>query len=560
MRRLFRHLLITFSLAGAGHVWASQNPDILVDSNLNFNWSGVFVTKVRNLLEEYGAPDPFKRQIDGPMMLLESRIGDYLKPDSRELVRDLGNVLGLNVLRAQTQVSLQGLDYEIKNFKTEVRAAEETSDGIVIQSGFSASEIEFGAKRIRFSLQVPTTNGTQGPVINIDIVNPRIRAREDNLINFHTRFKVQDQPTSYRLKFLQTSFDRMSRNLLAHPEWVDFTYDRIIIPEVSLHVGNRKLDFSPPRIERLLRQRHESIKGLLLAQVSAQLRDGAGEAAIKLAENLQIQKDYWIDHELIASHIKLNRITSSFDMNNLELRIPGDFCTTDSYQRLKNECVNNKTTKTSNSRLGMGQFNQSLMNVRRLMSREDATIVASISEDYLNKLLVTTYDAGLWKETLDEAGVDLGPSKVTMRLDKTGETGTLFLDVTYRPTRLERLALGAREVRFPMVMEVGLRVVNHHDEPVAIIRLRDVDLSDETLLRGRPEHNLVSTIGSVPRLRGQVLKKIRKQMGALKNKDIIELRYPEFRGFGLEKVEFLSDGLGRMNAIMKLQDFLEEGN
>ena len=42
------------------------------------------------------------------------------------------------------------------------------------------------------------------------------------------------------------------------------------------------------------------------------------------------------------------------------------------------------------------------------------------------------------------------------------------------------------------------------------------------------------------------------------HKDLIELRYPELKGLGLDKVDFLSDGNGRMNAIMRLEDLLAE--
>ena len=44
----------------------------------------------------------------------------------------------------------------------------------------------------------------------------------------------------------------------------------------------------------------------------------------------------------------------------------------------------------------------------------------------------------------------------------------------------------------------------------------------------------------------------------LNNRDIIELRYQELNGLGLEKLNFQSDGFGRMNVTMRLEDLLEE--
>jgi hypothetical protein len=54
------------------------------------------------------------------------------------------------------------------------------------------------------------------------------------------------------------------------------------------------------------------------------------------------------------------------------------------------------------------------------------------------------------------------------------------------------------------------------------------------------------------------VKTIRKKIAPMKGKDILDLRYPELKGLGLEKVEFVSDGNGRMNALMKLSDLIHD--
>lgn len=102
-----------------------------------------------------------------------------------------------------------------------------------------------------------------------------------------------------------------------------------------------------------------------------------------------------------------------------------------------------------------------------------------------------------------------------------------------------------------------MRIEKHNDEPVAIVRLNDVDLTDDTLINGKPEFNIVSSIGSIPRFKGKVVNTIKEKLSSLTNKDIVELRYPEFKDLGLEKVDFLSDGNGRMNAMLSLKDLME---
>jgi hypothetical protein len=134
------------------------------------------------------------------------------------------------------------------------------------------------------------------------------------------------------------------------------------------------------------------------------------------------------------------------------------------------------------------------------------------------------------------------------------------MDVVYKPTKMEKFLTGSKVIRFPLVLDVSLRIEKNEDEPIVIIRLKDVDTSNETIINGKPDLNMISTVKDVPRFKGKVANAIREKVSVLRNKDIIELRYPEFKGLGLDKVDFLSDGLGRMNAIMRLEDLIEEDN
>jgi hypothetical protein len=213
--------------------------------------------------------------------------------------------------------------------------------------------------------------------------------------------------------------------------------------------------------------------------------------------------------------------------------------------------------KVSDSKINLKSHEESLKVMKDLMQQGEANFVASISEDYVNKLLITTFDAGLWNQTLNEAGIKLGPGKVAMRLNKKGDYGTLFMDVIYKPTKLEKAFIGSSEVRFPLVLDLSLRIENQNTEPVMIIHLNEADVSDDTIINGRPEEGMMSNIKDIPRFKRKIAKAIRERLVVLKNNDIIELRFPELQGLSLDKVNFLSDGRGRMNAVMRLEDLIE---
>jgi hypothetical protein len=215
-------------------------------------------------------------------------------------------------------------------------------------------------------------------------------------------------------------------------------------------------------------------------------------------------------------------------------------------------------TPTSVSRIDKDQHHESLEKMKTIIDKGDGNLVASISEDYVNKLLVTTYDAGLWKKTLDEAEVELGSQKVFVRLSEQGDVANLYLDVKYKFKKFEGFLIGKKGIRFPLVLKVAIRIEKRNGIPVMVIRLKGSDLTDKTLLAGLPDMGLESTIRDVPIFKKQIVQKIRQKIEKMHHTDVIDLRYPELKGLGLETVHFMSDGNGRMNAIMKLEDVVKE--
>lgn len=559
MRKLTGLILAGSLIAGQVSAEAFKSPDILIDSKLDYDWSGVLVRKIRTLLKNYKMTDPFKGSFAQPIMLNESEVGSMLPADSKELIRDFGNAVGLSIVNGQTKVWMHGFAYDVKGFKTDLKASEVQADGLVLGTDFSASEVNLSAEKVTLSLVIP--GKINSPVFEVEIVKPVIRVAEDKIINFFTKLKIQDNKDFYKIQILKANFDQMAKGLVLHPQDVQLDFEKINIPKVSLKIGSKTVNFDNRKIENLIRSKQNAIKGILLSQVASTLRSNTTEAAYKVLEQYKLQKEWWFNSPTIKSQIQIQAVASSTE-DNIEINMPGDFCTNEKFNQLEKQCLNlnNKITQTANTRLTRSLHTESVGVMKNLMDHGDANIVASISEDYLNKLLVTTYDAGLWKQALDEAGVELGPNKVIMRLDKRGDSGTLIMDVTYKPSKIEKLVTGSKLIRFPLVLDVSVRIEKHDDEPVIIIRMNDVDTSDETLINGRPEDKIVSTVKDVKRFKGKVAKAIRERVGVLRAKDVIELRYPEFKGLGLDKVDFLSDGAGRMNAIMRLEDLIEENN
>lgn len=524
--------------------------DLIVNTQLNYDWSAIVVNKIRRYMKINNMGDPFVARFEEPMVI-KADLTQYLNEDSQDLMQNLGDIIGLNLLKTSTQFTVQGLNYKIDDFKTDLKTTEEQKDGISLAMDFSAADVRLGADKITLGIVIPGKEGKKSPVLNIDIVNPQIQAAHPDLVNFFAKIKIQDNVDHFKLLIENTNFENMAEMLLKDPDSISFKYD-LIVPPIQIKIGNKSLDFSPEKIKALLVKKEKGLKGLLLAQFAAQLSQGMGERALKVMEQYKLKKDYWIDAE-IETAFKLLKFKSHVVDNHVEIVSSGDFCTMENYKSLGVNCTQNRKTLLPNSRITPTLHRNSMLFMKELIDRNDAAIVLSASEDYVNKLLVSTFDAGLWSETLKEYKFELGPGKMVARMDEQGETVSLYLDVVKKIKGAQRIALGAEMIRFPLVMKASIKIENQGRTPIIIVKAEDVDLSDELLLNGRPDLGMESNIKEL-RMKKKVLATIKKELAAAKGEILMDLKYPELRGMGLENTYFKSDGSGRIHAYLRLID------
>jgi len=558
MKKLISLALVWSILSSPGHAHAFTAPDILINTKLDSDWSGILVSRIRRVVKNFGYPDPFNQEFSKPLIVSEAKVQEYLNPNAKELLNELGHLLNMDFLNGQTQVTIHGLHYDVKGFKTELSGSEEKIDGLSVAAEFSASKVRVSADKVTLSLLIPGIHAL--PVINIDIINPVILASEDKLINFFAKIQLKDRPDSFKLFLEDANFTNMSACLLEDQNAIKIDYERIVVPAVSVRIGNKLLKFDPKKIEALINSKKDGLKSILVAEAASFLSSGMGEDVLKSINSVSFAKRIWIDSSSIQSMLNIDSFSNEPFGNIVEAKLSGDFCPHELYKIKGQACISDKVTKPVTSRITENHHLISVGATKFLIDQGNANIVVSISEDYVNKVLVSTYDAGLWDAMLTKAGVKMGPNKVFLRMDEKGSnTGTLYMDLLYGVKKIERMAIGAKEVRFPLVIKVGLKIKEDKHIPTFVIHIAGIDISDATLLNGIPELGVVSNIHTL-RMKKKILASLREETAGLNNQNVLELLYPELRGLGLDKIDFVSDGNGRMNALILLQESQEKSN
>lgn len=548
---VFTFLALTLSLQAYSNSY--KTPDILIDSKLEYDWSGFLITKLRTMLKNNGVPDPFTLKLDEPMVITDSIIESYLDQDGKDFIKNLGELIGLDILKGKTKVVINGLAYDIKDFKTNLNATERSDDGISIGADFSASKINLRADNVTLSIMIPSKDPAKSAQIDLKLIRPVIRASGDRLINFFAKVKIQDNKDHFKFLVPEANFDEMAEALMGNPKGIYMNFRDIEIPDIKIRIGNRTLQLENQKVKDLLNNQQKAIKSLLMSQLASQFKKGLGTTILKVMEKYKMPKESWLESSMLVSFFKLEKFSSDLNRNNLEINMPGDFCSPENFKVNAKKCLSHQITQPKPSRLNQKMNDDSVDYMKDMIDNGHANLVASISEDYVNKLLVSTFDAGLWHETMKEAGVALGPNKMMILMEEKGESATLVLDLLYTAKKIERLAIGAKQVRFPLIIKASVRIQNVEGIPNLIIHFNSVDDSDKTLLHGRPEIGVVSNVHTL-RFKKKVIAAIKKDTAGLPNKDIMSLPFPQIKDLGLENVDFESDGIGRMNAILRLKE------
>lgn len=551
--------LILAASLGFGSVafGATQVPDIIVDSKLDFNWSDMLVQKIRRLMVNKGHADPFQSRIQKEIVIVDSLTGNLVSPGSRALLTDLGDMIGVKLLNARSKIVVKNFAYEVGSVTSDLSAARKNMSGMVIDGDFSAGKIKVLSDEITLSLEIPGTTSGRIPVIEVKIKKPFFLTQDQTHLTVGASVQIIENKDDVRFKVLKSDFAKIADLLAQRPESIALGFADLEIPRVSLRIGAKLVTIDPEKVKDFIAKREDQLKALLVDQLRVKLQEGAAAPLAEYLSEVVIPREHWLSSETVASHFKIGKISSSTFDKNLEVNLPADFCTTSRFESFNKNCVNLKETKTPPSLITPEGHANSIQDMKDALSTGDSNLVASISEDYLNKLMGATYDAGLFSSMLAEAGASLGAKRAFIRFDEKGNTGTLYADVVYKISGLQGLFVGAKEIQFPLVIKCSMRIEKKAGNvPVLLVRLEDADMSDQILRNGIPELGLVSTIQSAPRFKGKIIKTVQDKLSKFLGKDVLSLNYPEFKGLGLETVNFASDGNGRLSAKVRLEELL----
>jgi hypothetical protein len=534
------YLFICLSLVFSPFVRAEvQQQDIVFKSRFDLESSEIFLSQLRIFLGNNNFGDPYAQELKKPITLDLNKVLVDMPPDTQRWIRELQSVFKLQLFNSTYNLTIEKFGYSIKEFNTELKPSELNEKRVEFVTVSYVRGLSLHAERISFEVELKPDQVREPIKFKIEMLEPEFIVSPELTAELSMNWATSIQPKNLALTLDAIDIRKIMESVVKRPDLIDFKVKDIIIPNLSVKVGNKSVKFQREKINQFLVSQKNAMKLGILDILNVKLKERFANIIKDSPKNLLLDRIFKLNGDIPAvidvQEMKVNKT------GIVQIDFDGYFC--------KLAETNCKST-TLRRVIDVSQYDKSLREINRSLIEKKTNIAVSVSENYLNQLVDSTIRAGLWEEKLKGRDFSLGPEKAFILAEEKGEKFSLYLDIIYRLTGAQRILVGRSELRFPVKLMIGLNVEEMDTIPHFTIKVLEVATDNKLLLEGAPSYGLPSNVNSVPRFRSRVLSEIMEEVRELGTGTLIDFELQELKGTYLDELEFFSDGLGRGTATI----------
>jgi hypothetical protein len=531
-------------------VMAGPNDDIVVKSRLDHSSSSAFISRIRTFLINNEFGDPYNRELETPVVVDFNQVLDELPENTQAWIKELQNILNLKLFESNYQLRIEKFSYQIQAFNSELRPFQVGPDRVEYVSLNYVQGLQLSAKKIVFQVELKrTTSGT--PIIfDIELINPSFILDPGLVVELPMGWRTSLLPDSLLLSLHSIDLSKVFKEIGQKPDLISFSVQDFLMPEVSIRIGGKTLTFDREKIKRFLVSRKDEMKLAIIDLIKTKLEERFSNIIKDKPQEIFIPKTFSTKGD-IETNFKLKSLNTD-DSKILDARLKGSFCSERNQSSLE-DCRSNQDPTKLRRLITDEKFQESMNEINLLFMQKRANIVFSISEHYINQLIVSAAQAGLLE--LGGEGFRLGSEKAFIIAEEKGEGFSLYIDIIHKLKGSQRVLVGKSELNFPVRLNIGLKIVLEDNIPHLKIKVLSLKTDEKLLLQGKPEYGLKTNVNTV-RFQRKVIEGIMNDIKPFDQKILFDLELKEFKDTALEELSFTSDGKGRANAVL----FMENAN
>ena len=575
---MIRRIICTLFLTVLSNNILATSGDIYIYTKTNASWNIFLLHELQQTMINLGSNYSMRSHeySDSELIYENATIEDMLTDDTAELFEKLEDISGLGILRIKPEISIKSLGYNLYNISPEI-TVKPLYKGLGLNAKVSVNGLDIYAKSLDINFVLPQQYASEKIIaMQVKMVKPRLSFSRGVTLPFELGLLLDKVNSGVKVSFSKLDLKLLADTLRNSQHAFDFDFQELDISEVSLEIMGRTITVDEDQILKTIMEYKENLKKIIIDQLAAVVAKDGFLALIKMFDGQVFPDEYWFNTSVDKKYPLMLKIKSLKAINEktINLNIDGDFCTKEEFDTSHKHCVSNKDIANYPDTISEDEDSQSRHLIEESLKDKNRQFVASISENYITKLVHGTIKNREWDELLKENKIKLGDKKAFIRFDEEGEFAKLYIDAIYRVGKVKGLLLGQRNINFPIILKIQPQVkyieVEHQkhntekivksDLPHIVFTVMDIILESEALRYGVPEYELDSSIQRINLgLRRVVLRKIRKELfqfdeetnrygkSQWKGVDLPPLLFPELTNLYLEKLDFHSDGIGRGN-------------
>lgn len=547
MRTILLSLSLFLNISYSHAAPAQREADVVVQTRFNKEWSHIFLNHVRTVLMQNGLPDPYRSTLEQPLVFdLGPKVTDFTR-EGREWYRLLLEFLKIDMLKSDFRLVIDRFNYGLDNLDADI--APSTGRGHMLWSmKHNVQGLGLGAERISLEVALQPTSG-RPIVFAIELLGAELEIDGVTLL-VQALWKSVLGEENINLKLEKVDLREALRKLHAQPDSVKLNFRDLIVPNLEIRIGNRSIKIDPVKLRNWIMREKDSMKKFILDIIVLRnlevFEDPAGEDDLEF----NFPKSYFEETELLAGAMSVDGLIAT--QNHARARLKGVLClpaeASDVKTCLESAPVNPRADRSNRN------YSASMTHIFRTLEDNQANIVVSIGEPYINQALTAAVKAGILAQAFSDGEIALASGGVMMTIDEEGDIFHGYIHLTNQITGMRRTMTSRSSITFPVHLGLRLKLEQKNDIPHLAIEVVEASAPTDFLMKGAPEVGMASNIATVPRFRSKVIKEVQDSVKKFKGTTLIELPMPFLKSTFFEKTQFRSDGLGRANALFKVEE------
>jgi hypothetical protein len=601
MKKIFLPLLFTFSLNSMADnaviKFRHDNPDMVFQMRFNEDNRNFVIDQARQAIKVTQGIDIFDHTIEYPefpSVTTDITLEDYLDKHMARLVRDSINFKLKQII---TTVDIYKLSYKVGQPVFTLKSQSTSEDSIDLTLAFSFRNLEVDVENLYINNHSPGVTVTRRPDLGgrnvvtgkehmtlIDDIYLKIQSPEDRpLVAIETN---ADEPAvisgEIRIRVNKNSENGMSLEYQSHDFAIFDSKDAELLKDkIKVYIGRDSriggldaIEFGRSElriagnVNDLINKKRAFLLNLVAEPLVAEVEGPAVTQLIK--DNINNVKVSGPKNLTITGLDKSQTLIMDTEINSV-----GILHNDDSEQQQLHLSTNNAISWLNNAfqepealpfpLTDSSNHQKSLDLITSEIKSGSSDIIVSLGQDYINHLIYNITKGHLElpndPSTKKDDIIKNGKKGIFLILEDQANQGKVVVDILVKPNFFLSLGMAIATFRsklyFPLILIPEIVVEMKNNIPNLVIKIKDIEMSEETLRKGL--HGVTSNLNKGIN-RKLVIKKIKEQLSPMIGSTLKSLPITHLEGLNLNSVSSLSsDRMGRLNLKINLRKGTEEG-